>query len=292
MAGLGRGLGSLIPNKVNKIEINPSGETVVSVTSEDDLTRILRLNPNAIKVNPYQPRKRFKQQQLDDLMDSIQQHGIIQPLVVTENESGVYELIAGERRLRASQNLGLEFVPVVVRDANSQQKLELALVENIQRENLNPIETALAYRKLLDEFNINQEELARRVGKSRPTVTNTLRLINLPSGIQDGLIEGSITEGHARLIVGLDTEEKQMQLYDQIINNKLTVEATGNETRRMGGTKDARVKINYEDKGKELILRDFFNTKVDIMRKSKGGGRIAIEFYSDEELDNVIAKIS
>ncbi len=292
MAGLGRGLDSLIPKKVNKITTTPRGEALVEITSEDDLQRVLKINPNEVRVNPYQPRRRFKQEQLEELMDSIQQHGIIQPLVVTEVEDGVYELIAGERRLRASQNLGLDFVPAVLRDADSQQKLEMALVENIQRENLNPIETALAYRKLLDEFNIKQDELARRVGKARPTVANTLRMLNLPTDIQDGLIDGAITEGHAKLIAGLEEEIKQKQLYDQIVNNKMSVGATLKETRRLGGTKEARVKISAEDKEKEYLLREWLETKVEIMRNSKGGGRIAIDFYSDKDLDKILKKMS
>ena len=291
MAGLGRGLGSLIPKKVNKVIEAVSGESIVNVTSDEDILRLLQLCPKAIRVNPYQPRKKFRQEQLEELMESIQRHGIIQPLVVSRLDDGEYELIAGERRLRASQNLGLEKVPVVVRDADSQQKLELALIENIQRENLNPVETAIAYRKLLDEFGINQEELARRVGKSRPVVSNSLRLLNLPNDIQDGLIEERISEGHARLIAGLDTEDKQLQLYRQVLNNGLSVSATGEETRRMGGTKESRIKINYKDKEREFFLRDYFSAKVNIMRNSRGGGRVNIEFMDDEDLDRMIKKM-
>ncbi|MCX6799859.1 MAG: ParB/RepB/Spo0J family partition protein [Candidatus Falkowbacteria bacterium] len=292
MAGLGRGLGSLIPQKVNKITTSSRGEAVVNVSSLEDLKRLLEVNPHEIQINPYQPRRRFKEEQLQELMDSIRQHGLIQPLVVTRREDGVYELIAGERRLRASQNLGLKTVPVVVRDADSQQKLEMALVENIQREDLNAIEMALAYRKLLDEFNISQDVLAQRVGKARPTVTNTLRMLNLPNHIQEALIDGLISEGHAKIIVGLDTEDKQTKLFQQILDNKMSVGAAHKETRRMGGTKEARVKMNYQDKDKEYILRDFFKTKVEIMRNSKGGGKIVLDFYSDEDLDNFIKKLN
>ena len=291
MAGLGRGLGSLIPKKVNKVAVMPRGEAIIDITSDDDLNRVLRVSPGEIKVNPYQPRRRFKQEHLEELMDSIQQHGIIQPLVVTKNEDGEYELIAGERRLRASQNLGLENVPAILRDADSQQKLEMALVENIQRENLNPVETAMAYRKLLDEFNISQEELARKVGKARPTVTNTLRVLSLPNSIQDGLIDGLISEGHAKVIAGLDEEEKQVGLFNEIINNKMSVGATLKETRRLGGTKEARVKISPEDKELEFRLRECLGTKVEIMRNSKGGGRIAVDFYSDEDLEKLTMKM-
>ena len=288
MAGLGRGLGSLIPKKVNRVIATPDGEAVVSVTTDDDIKRIMELCPGSIRVNPYQPRKKFRQAQLEELMDSIQRHGIIQPLVVTQLSEGVYELIAGERRLRASQNLGLEKVPVVVRSADNQQKLELALIENIQRENLNPIETALAYRKLLDEFSINQEELSRRVGKSRPAVTNSLRLLSLPNDVQDGLVNENISEGHARLIAGLDTEDKQLHLFRQVIDNGLSVGATSEETRRMGGTKESRIKINYKDKEREFRLKDFFGTKVNIMRNSRGGGRINIEFLDEVDLERMM----
>jgi len=286
---LGRGLSSLIPQKVKKVATAISGEAVVSVVSEADKDRVLQISPDRIQVNPMQPRRNFNEHQLNELIESIKQYGIIQPLIVTQ-KNGDYELIAGERRLRAAKILNLATVPVIIRQADEQQKLEVALVENLQREDLNAIEAALAYRKLIDEFNLNQEELAIRLGKSRPVITNTLRLLNLPEEIQAALIDGRITEGHAKTIVGLESEAKQLALFKKILLNKMTIEDAMKETRIMGGTKMARIKINYADKDKEFAFREFFGTKAEIKRKGKGG-EVIIYFYSDEELGEMVEKI-
>jgi len=286
---LGRGLSSLIPQKVKKVATAISGEAVVSVVSEADKDRVLQISPDRIQVNPMQPRRNFNEHQLNELIESIKQYGIIQPLIVTQ-KNGDYELIAGERRLRAAKILNLATVPVIIRQADEQQKLEVALVENLQREDLNAIEAALAYRKLIDEFNLNQEELAIRLGKSRPVITNTLRLLNLPEEIQAALIDGRITEGHAKTIVGLESEAKQLALFKKILLNKMTIEDAMKETRAMGGTKMARIKINYADKDKEFAFREFFGTKAEIKRKGKGG-EVIIYFYSDEELGEMVEKI-
>jgi ParB family chromosome partitioning protein len=290
--GLGRGLSSLIPPKVKKEATTPSGEPIVDVSSPKDKDRVLQVEVEKIKINPMQPRKRFTDHQMDELVESIKEYGVIQPLIVSEKD-GKYELIAGERRLRAAKIIGLDRVPVIIRDTDSQGKLEVALIENLQREDLNPVEMALAYRKLIDEFNLSQEEVAKRVGKARPSVTNTLRILNLPEEIQDALIEGKITEGHAKLLIGLDTLEKQMILFRKILHSGLSVVDTIIETRRMGGTKQARVKINYADKDKEFAFREFFGTKVEIKRKARrgGGGQIIIDFYSDEELEEMTDRV-
>jgi len=286
---LGRGLSSLIPQKVKKVATAISGEAVVSVVSEADKDQVLQISLDRIQVNPMQPRRNFNEHQLNELIESIKQYGIIQPLIVTQ-KNGDYELIAGERRLRAAKILNLATVPVIIRQADEQQKLEVALVENLQREDLNAIEAALAYRKLIDEFNLNQEELAIRLGKSRPVITNTLRLLNLPEEIQAALIDGRITEGHAKTIVGLESEAKQLALFKKILLNKMTIEDAMKETRIMGGTKMARIKINYADKDKEFAFREFFGTKAEIKRKGKGG-EVIIYFYSDEELGEMVEKI-
>jgi ParB family transcriptional regulator, chromosome partitioning protein len=286
---LGRGLSSLIPQKVNKIATTSAGDAVINVTSVDDRGKVLQLNPEQVGLNPMQPRKNFNEHQLNELVESIKQYGIIQPLIVTQNH-GRYELIAGERRLRAAKVLGLAAVPAIIRQADEQQKLELALVENLQREDLNAIETAIAYRKLIDEFNLSQEELAVRVSRSRPVITNTLRFLNLPEEIQRALVEGKITEGHAKIIVGLESETQQLALYKKILLNKMSVDQSLKETRVMGGTKQARIKINYADKDKEFAFRQFFGTKAEVKRKGKGG-EIIIYFYSDEELGEIVQKI-
>ena len=285
---LGRGLSSLIPQKIKKVTTT-SGEAVVEVASEADKGRVLQINPEKILVNPMQPRKSFGEYQQGELVESIKQYGIIQPLIVTK-KNGEYELIAGERRLRAAKFLGLATVPAIIREADEQQKLEVALVENLQREGLDPIETAVAYRKLIDEFNLSQEELAVRLSKSRPVIANAIRLLNLPEEIQAALIAGRISEGHAKIIVGLENEAQQLSLFKKILNSGMTVNDAIKETRIMGGTKQARIKINYSDKDKEFAFRQFFSTKAEIKRKGKGG-EVIIYFYGDEELGEMVAKI-
>jgi ParB family chromosome partitioning protein len=287
---LGRGLSSLIPQKVNKKEASADGEIkVIETITTEDKDRILRISPAEIKVNPHQPRQRFTDYGLEELTDSIRQYGIIQPLIVTKGAGG-YELIAGERRLRSAKALNLKDVPVIVREADEQEKLELALIENLQRENLNPIETAIAYQKLLDEFNLTQEDVGKKVGKSRPSVTNALRLLQLPEEIQLALIEGKITDGHAKFILGLESPEKQMALFRRILHNNLTVQDANQEARRMGGTKMARIKINYEDKEKEFAFREFFGAKAYVKRKGKGG-EVVISFSDDDELRGLMEKV-
>ncbi|MFA4941231.1 MAG: ParB/RepB/Spo0J family partition protein [Patescibacteria group bacterium] len=284
--GLGRGLGSLIPQKSNKTENFSEREgNVIS----DEKNRILEIEPERIKVNPMQPRSQFGDSNMDELVESIREYGVIQPLVVTKS-GGEYELIAGERRLRASKIVGLSKVPVIVRDADSQRKLEVALVENLQRENLNPIEAAVAYKKLVDEFNLTQEEVARRVGKSRPAVTNALRFLSLPAEVQQAISDGKISEGHAKYLSGLDSEAKQMALFKKILRNNLTVRDTDKEAKKMGGTKQARVKIDYADKDREVSLREFFGAKTELRRRGDGG-QIIISFFSDEELENIMGKV-
>ncbi len=279
----------MIPQKVNKVATTSAGDAVVNVASEADRGRVLELKLEQIALNPRQPRKNFNEHQLHELVESIKQYGVIQPLIVTPR-NGAYELIAGERRLRAAKILGLASLPAIVRQADEQEQLELALVENLQREDLNAIEAALAYRKLIDEFNLSQDELAIRLGKSRPVITNTLRFLNLPEEIQQALIAGRISEGHAKIIAGLENEVKQLALFKKILLNKMTVESAYEETKAMGGTKMARIKINYADKDKDFAFREFFGTKAEIKRKGRGG-EIIIYFYSDEELGEIVEKI-
>lgn len=282
----------MIPNKINKTDSKIQKnilETDSKVLSVDDKNKILMINPDEIRVNPMQPRTRFADKGIDELVESLKVYGIIQPLIVTKSENG-FELIAGERRLRASKQAGLDKVPVIIREAEEQEKLELALVENIQRENLNPIETATAYRKLTDEFNMSQEDISKKVGKSRSSIANTLRMLNLPEEIQLALMEGKVTEGHGKYLIGLESEAKQLALFRKIVRNGLSVGDTNEEARRMGGTKQYKVAINYEDKDKEFKLREFFGAKAEIKRKRKGG-QIIIDFYSEDELREIIGKL-
>lgn len=285
---LGRGLGSLIPKKTPEVN-NDSNGIGVDNPVLTDADRIFYINPAEIVINPYQPRHNFSEVALTELMDSIKEHGLLQPLVVTRKGDG-YELIAGERRWRSVKALGLKKVPVLVRAASEQKKLELSLIENVQRQDLDPVETARAYRRLMDEFNLTQEETAKKMGKARSSVANILRLLDLPLDIQEALSSGRITEAHAKYLLGIASPVQQAILFKKIINQNLTVMQTSEETKRIGGTKSARISINYADQDKEKILRSFFGTKVKISRRGRGG-KVALDFYSDEELANIIDKV-
>lgn len=288
--GLGRGLGSLIPKKTVTYgqnpfaSENPSGETVVILDSD----RVLKIKPDQISINPHQPRTDFNEAALNDLAESIREHGIISPLVVTR-KGDAFELIAGERRLRAAKKIGLKEVPVIVREEGEQKKLEIALIENLQRENLNPMESAIAYRRLMDEFNLTQEEAATKLGKARSSVANSLRLLALPLEAQEALAGGKISEAHAKYLLGLEGEAKQVNMLRKILRNNLTVLETSKEIKRLGGTKAAKPK-DYIDAAREEDLGAYLNTKVEIKRRGHGG-QIIIEFYSDEELGEMLRKM-
>jgi len=280
--GLGKGLGALIPQ-----------------LEEDELKKTQELPISQIKVNPYQPRKEFDEASLQELADSIREHGIIQPLLVRSYKDH-YQLIAGERRWRAAQIVGLKFVPVVIRDYNDQQMMEIALVENLQREDLNPLEEAEAYNKLIQEFGLTQEEVAQKVGKSRPAVANTLRLLQLPEEIKQLVAKNVISMGHARTILSLTDQELQHKVCKEIIEKNLSVRETEeliyslqqkNVTRE---TKKAKPK--YKDPQWTYLenrLVQHFGTKAMIqpMNKKGKGGKITIEFYSQEELDRILELI-
>ncbi len=289
--GLGRGLGSLIPKKTMTYGQNPfksevsEEETVVF----HDNDRILRINPERISVNPHQPRTHFNDNALNDLAESIKQHGIVSPLIVTRKGDD-FELIAGERRLRASKILCLKEVPVIVREEQDQKKLEIALIENLQREDLNPLEIARSYQRLIDEFNITQEEAAKKVGKARSSVANALRLLSLPQEVQEALASGKISEAHAKYLLGLEGEAKQINMLKKIIRQNLTVADTDKEIKRLGGTKAAKTK-DYFDRAKEEELAEYLSTKVELKRQGRGG-KLLIDFYSEEELNEIIRKIS
>lgn len=288
--GLGRGLGSLIPKKTMTYGQNPFKSEMVEeemvILHDDD--RILKISPERIAINPQQPRTHFSEVALNDLAESIRQHGIISPLIVTRHGND-FELIAGERRLRSAKLIGLKEVPVIVREEKEQKKLEIALIENLQRENLNPLETARAYQKLIDEFNITQEEAAKKVGKARSSVANALRLLSLPIPIQDALAEGKITEAHAKYLLGLEGEAKQINMLKKILRQNMTVAETDKEIKRLGGTKAAKPK-DYFDRAREEELGEFLSTKVEIKRQGKGG-KLIIDFYSEEELNEMLKKI-
>lgn len=282
--GLGKGLGSLIPRKIEK-DILPKESPV----SEGMLDKIFHIEIERILPNPHQPRKQFTHSDLEDLANSIKEHGIIQPLIATRIGPN-YQLIAGERRLRAAKILGLKTAPLIIRDVKEQEQMELSLLENIQRSNLNAIEEAVAYQRLINEFNLSQEELAQRIGKSRPVITNMLRLLTLPDTIQKALIDGKIHYSTARVIVGLP-EYDQMKFFNKVLKNELTVHDTEAEARKISvrkhlrRPKDANI-LSLEDKLKEVL-----GTKIEI-KKTPHGGHILIHFYSDDELNEIMKRLS
>ena len=245
-----------------------------------------------IVANPFQPRKVFNQEHLQELADSIKEHGVIQPLVVNKTPSG-YELVVGERRFRASQLAGLKKVPVIIKQGMADQtKLEVALIENIQRQELNPIEEAQAYQKLMDNFGLTQEKVAQKVGKSRPAIANTVRLLNLPAEIQRAIIEGKISEGHARAILGLAGMERQLALYKMIVDQGLNVRQVEAKVRELM----ARPRLEAAGPDPNTLaweneLRSKLGTKVKIEKKGRGG-KIMIEFFSEEELHDLMDKIA
>ena len=280
-SALGRGLGSLIPQRQSITEqIVPEAHTIVLEVSVDDIVE-----------NPRQPRRHFNPEDLEDLMESIKEHGILQPLVVTRLGQ-TFELIAGERRLRASRALGLKTIPVIVREADEQQKLELALIENIQRQDLSPVEEAIAYKALLDEFNLTQEQVGKRVGKSRSNVANIVRLLELPESILTALKEGKIFKSHARTLLAEDDPQKRQTLFEQMLNGGVTVREA--EARVSSSPRSSARSISKKDPNilaHEKRLREIFGTKIDI-KESAGKGSISISFYSRDELIDLLDRLS
>jgi ParB family transcriptional regulator, chromosome partitioning protein len=247
----------------------------------------------AIEPNPYQPRQTFQSPAFDELVESVRQKGIITPLLVTKTEEG-YRLIAGERRWRAAQKAGLETVPVVVKEVSPIESLELALIENIHREDLNPIEEAQAYQRWLEDTDTTQDVLAKKLGKDRSTVANLLRLLKLPRVIQQDLVEDRLSMGHARVLAGLKTPEEQKALRDLIIKKSLSVRQTEALATRKQGTRSARSGKEEEEYYYRSLtenLRRDLGTKVEIRKRGKNGS-IIIHFYSDEELDRLLEHLS
>lgn len=270
--GLGRGLDSLIP-------ISDDDESPSPVSSE------AKINPALIDPNPHQPRTSFDEAPLAELAASIREYGILQPLLVTKAEKGRYQLIAGERRLRAAKLAGLTEVPVIERTLDEQQKLELAIIENVQRENLNPIEAALSYRRLIDEFNLNQEEVSQKVGKARSTIANAIRLLGLPAEIKQGLTEGKITEGHARSILAIEDRQAQLNFYHNILSEGMNVRQA--ESHVQNGSVKVHKKGDPHIKAAEKRLSEAVGTKVRIKPK-----QIIIEYYNDEDLERIFKIIT
>lgn len=279
-AGLGKGLEALIPAGQNIPPTDGSGITHIPIDS--------------IQRNPRQPREKFDLEELENLAASIREHGVIQPLVVSPGNNGIYILVAGERRLQASRKAGLKSVPVVIRHATDQQLLELALIENVQRADLNPIEEAEAYQHLAKEFRMSHEMIASRVGKSRVAVTNTMRLLDASAAVKQALVDGRISEGHARALLALSTAKAQEALLNQIINLDLSVRQTEVLTRKYSGQKTAtkkRTAASADITDVERRLRSSLGTKVSL-KHGKRGGTVTIYYYSDEELNSLLEKLA
>jgi ParB family chromosome partitioning protein len=271
--GLGRGLGALIPRAT---------------------TGLREIGVDAIRPNPSQPRTQFDQAELEELAQSIREHGVLQPVLVSQQEDGGYVLITGERRWRAARMAGLASVPAIVKEATPLASLEMALVENIQRRDLNPLEEALAFRQLLEEHGLTQEQLGQRIGKSRVAVTNTLRLLQLPDAVHEALASGSITEGHARAILMANGESRRVGVLQRVLDQHLSVRDTEDVARELNlappeGSTDADIGDDEIERLEEAF-RQALGTRVRLV-KGRNGGRLIIHFFSDDELQGIYEAI-
>lgn len=284
-ASLGRGLDALLSRK----KASTSAPTYMASPAADE--HIVELPVHVIKTNDFQPRSEFNEEQLLELANSIREYGVIQPLVVTK-DGDAYSLIAGERRLRASKLIGLEKVPVVIREAQDQERLAVALIENVQRVDLNPIELGYAYKRLIDEFSMSHDDIGRHVGKSRPVISNTIRLLNLPAMIQDALREGKIQMGTARAILGITDPGEQLEFFYKILEGKVSTRDAENKTSILrGGPARRTSRVDVGLLAREETLREILGTKV-VIERSGAGGKINIFFYSPEELTELLDKLS
>lgn len=282
--GLGKGLAALIPDE-------PITDLLNEKTEDES---IINIEIGLIEPNQHQPRQEFERKALDELRDSIVQYGIIQPIVVRK-KGDKYEIIAGERRWRAAKEAKLKEIPCIIREVGDKDAMKLALIENIQREDLNPIEEAYAFKGLLEDYNLTQEELGKAIGKSRSYIANSIRLLNLDDKIIDYIAEGKLSRGHGRALLSIDDEEEQQNFAESIINDKLNVRETENLVKNKG-RKKSRKKV--KEHKKDLFVKEIeenlmiaLGTKVKLLPK-KDGGKIEIEFYSDEDLERILEIIT
>jgi ParB family chromosome partitioning protein len=290
MTGLGRGLGALLQDSE---KINPP-RTSTRISATEVIGSMNEIDVSQIEANPYQPRTKFDQESLDELADSIRVQGIIQPITVRQISEDTYQLISGERRLQASRSLGMTTIPAYVRTANDQQMLEMALIENIQRENLNAIEIALSYQRLILECSLKQEELGARVGKNRTTVNNYIRLLKLPPVIQASLRDDKISMGHARALITINNDQSQLKIFNQIIEEGWSVRKVEDEVRKLGMMSNIPTEskkqptINQEIKSLQFQLSSFFGAKVSVKSNDEHKGEIKIPFGSQDELKKIL----
>jgi ParB family chromosome partitioning protein len=280
--GLGKGLDALIP---------AGGKNQPAAGGAGGIQQVA---VEAIRPNPRQPRIHFKEEELAELAASIREHGVIQPLIATPKSDGTYTLIAGERRWQASQKAGLRTVPVITRQASNQELIEIALIENVQRADLNSLEEAEAYRQLVEEFGLSHEAVAKRVGKSRVAVTNTLRLLGLADIVKQALVDGKLTEGHARALLALSTQKAQASALQIVLNLSFNVRQTEEYVRKLAGQKPIKAKKqtrNADVNDVEKRLQHSLGTKVSL-KHGKRGGTVTIYYYSGEELDALLEKLT
>jgi len=285
-SGLGKGLDSLIPD--NKLSSKSGKKSKES--SEMGITNEVLLSIHKVEPNRNQPRRNFEEDTLLELADSIKQHGIIQPLIV-QKKKDYYEIIAGERRWRAAKLAGLKEVPVIIKDYSAQEVVEIALIENIQRENLNPIEEAMAFKRLLEEFSLKQDEVAERVSKSRTAVTNSMRLLKLNEKVQQMIVDDMISTGHARTLLAIEDEKEQYTLAMKIFDEKLSVREIEKLVKSIKNPEPVKEKRKIEHmfiyQDLEEKMKSTFGTKVNINPKTDSKGKIEIEYYSQGELDRI-----
>ena len=291
--GLGKGLDSLIADKVSTKQVTKT-ESQVKLKSEHAADAVM-MDITKVEPNREQPRQKFDEDALLELAESIKQFGVLQPLLVQEKDD-YYEIIAGERRWRAAKLAGVKKIPVIIKKLTAQEIMEISLIENIQREDLNPIEEAMAYKRLLTEFNLKQDEVAERVSKSRTAVTNAMRLLKLNDKVQQMVIDEMLTTGHARALLGIDDQEKQYVLAQKIFDEKLSVRDTEKLVKSIQNEKKNRTNVRKEiDPKLEAIYHDLeeqmkgiLGTKVSINHKDEEKGKVEIEYYSQDELDRII----
>jgi ParB family transcriptional regulator, chromosome partitioning protein len=294
--GLGKGIRALLDTIDEELKV--SGEGVPAVSGQNS-TNITRIPLEQIEVNPKQPRHDFDQQALQELSESIKLHDIIQPVTLVKVGQNKYQLISGERRWRASKMAGLKDIPAYVRTANDGEMLEMALLENLQRENLNAMEIALSYKRLMDECELNQEQVAERMKKERSTVANYLRLLKLPPDIQRAVRDNTISMGHARAIIGLEHIDQQLYVFREAVEKGLSVRQVeqlvknlASETEKPASKAPASVKLAPTYKRIEDNIASHLSTKVRMERKKSGQGTITIEFYTDEDLERIMGKMN
>ena len=283
---LGRGLSALLQDPKKE------PQTAVSTSSSPQVGTIVALELNQIEVNPFQPRTQFKEEAIRELASSIQELGVIQPITVRKTDANTFQLVSGERRFRASKLLDFKTIPAYIRIANDQEALEMALVENIQRQDLDPIEIALSYQRLIDDIQLTQEQMSQRVGKKRSTIANYLRLLKLDPLIQTGMRDGFISMGHGRAIVNINSHADQIAIYKEIISNKLSVRATETLVKNYNTPKS--VKTTKQNELPDFVkngvqkIASYFGHKIDVKMEKKGSGKILIPFHSEEDYDRIL----